>query len=123
MSSEALDTLTDVIGLLIVITFFGSAISVAYIARIYQGSGRSSQIFRMLIRADAIKVAAAGWIGLLAVIRLAVLPDGTTFPTWTTPITAVAVELLLLPPILHALTIRRLRRNRQGSPPPWDPED
>ena len=120
--NEVFGTLTDFMGVVIIVTFLGSVLSVGYVTYVYRRSTRQSIIFRMLVRADVMKVAGATWLGCLAVFRL--FNDGQPLPPWTVLVSAFAVEILLIPPILHALTLRKLRRNYGDStPPPWHPED
>lgn len=111
--------ITNVMAVAILIEMIAATIAVAYVVAVYLRSSRQSQIFRMLVRSDVLKVTAGAWIGFLAAYRLLNLESGNRLPDWTAPISAVVVAVLLAPPILHALTFRRLRkRYGDGTPPP-----
>lgn len=120
---EIVDVVTNVLAVAVLIEGVFAIAATIYITRIYVGGTRQSRIFRMLVRADWIKVVAGAWIGFLAVVRLANFPSNV-LPPWTTPISAIVVMMLLWPPILHAWTMRQLRSGRgDGTPPPWHPDD
>jgi hypothetical protein len=101
------------------ITAVGALVSVAYLWRIYSGAGRSSWVFRTLIEASALKVAAGIYIGLLATLFLI----GIVVPReLTAPFSIVAANLLMTGPIYYAATIAG-RRHRTGRPLPLRDDD
>ncbi len=113
------------IAALILLTIIASVIGVIYITYVYRKvPDRRSIMFGMLVRADQVKVTAATWIGAMVIIRWLIL-DGAPLPLWTSILTAVAVEIILIPPVVHAITIWLLRNGYKpidGSPPPWQAE-
>ena len=116
---EFLTGLTTLLGYLIAITAVAAAVAVTYIVWIYRKSARSSLMFRMLVRADVLKIVAGAWFA--AIVVYWVRNPGAALPEWMRVVSAVAIEVLLLPPILHAVTVWRLRHKRgDSSPPPWD---
>jgi hypothetical protein len=122
MSDATLETLVTAAGVVIALTIVATLIAVAYVSYVYRKvPNRRSVLFGMLVRADQIKAAAATWVGSTIAFRWLVL-DGEPLPLWVTLTNAIAIEIILIPPIIHAVTIWLLRHDRvrvDGSPPPW----
>lgn len=124
MNERDIGTITDFMALGLIVEIVVATVCATYVAVIYLKSTRKSRTFRTIARDDVIKVMAGGWIGFLAVFRLVPLPDPAELPTWTAPVSAVVIAVLLWPPIDHALTFRSLRRTRTPpAPPPFTEGD
>lgn len=117
------DQVTNLLAVVLLVEIFVSAGCAVYTLLMYRASNRNSQTFRTIARDDLLKVIAGAWIGVLAVFRLIPHPDAVTLPPITTPVSAIVVIILLYPPIDHAITFIRLRREHRGAvdadTPPW----
>ena len=118
-----IDTVTNVLAVLLAVEIIAATVSSAYVASVYFASNPPrSRMFRAITRDDVLKVLAGLWIGALTVWRLS--DFGRPLPTWTTPISAFVVAILLWPPIDHAITIYRLRQAKgDHTPPPFTETD
>ena len=115
MSDELVATITNLLAVLLGLEIVAALAAFAYIVRVYRSTPEPRPIlFRMIVRDDNGKVIAGLWLGGLVVWRLWVIPPGVPFPSWTAPISALAIAILLWPIIDHALTLHRIRtENRE----------
>lgn len=116
---EFLEFMTNIGSVLVAVVFAAGAVSVIYTRSVYRKSQRRSIIFAMMVRDDILKIIAGSWFAFLIVIRLVKFGE-LVVPAWTVFISAIALAVLMVPIIDHAVTIYRLRRDRKNStPPPW----
>lgn len=116
------DPVTKFMAVALLVEIVAATIAVGYVIAVYIRSTRQSLIFKMIVSSDIIKVIGGVWIGFLAIYRLA--DFGTPLPPWTVLISGPVVAVLLAPPIIHAITFKKLRaKYGDNTPPPFHDGD